>query len=266
VALEVDSGTRQDIWNWDSIRENRTLLTFGETSDARPIWTTDGKGIVFSSARDGNFAIYQKAADTTGKIEQLASAQDRLLFPSSLSNDGKTLLTWELGNAGSDIGMMSMEGDRTRKTLLQEKYDELDPQISPDGRWMAYTSNESGKDEVYVRPFPDVDSGGRWHISTNGGNSPLWSPDGSELFYISGYSVMAVSVETEPTFKHETPKTLFVTTTDYFGGYDIHPDGKRFLMMKFAAAPGDESADGSPPKIKVVLNWFEELKEKVPTN
>jgi serine/threonine-protein kinase len=155
-----------------------------------------------------------------------------------------------------------MEGDHARKPLLQEKDWEKDPRISHDGRWMAYASNESGKYEVYVRPFPDVNKG-KWRVSTGGGNTPLWSPDDRELFYRSGDAAMAAPVETEPTFKSGTPTVLFHATfpgvigidmTD-FAYWDIHPDGKRFLMLKNAEAPR---------KINVVVNWTEELKQRVP--
>ena len=122
-------------------------------------------------------------------------------------------------------------------SLLQEKYSEGYPRISPDGRWMAYQSNQSGRNEVYVHTFPDVNQG-RWQISTNGGDSPLWSPDGKELFYRSGDSILAAEVETEPVFKPLNPKILFKGT--YFSfrilmeytSWDIHPDTNRFLMIK----------------------------------
>jgi serine/threonine-protein kinase len=166
----------------------------------------------------------------------------------------------------SGIGMLSMEGNREFKFLLDEKYHESQPRISPDGRWMAYTSNESGKEEIYVRPFPDVNDG-RWQISTSGGNNPLWSRDGREIFYRNGNAVIAVSVKTLPTFIFETPRTLFQGTyvssvnipgsTD-FGTWDISPDGQRFLMLR------GSSAVSSPRKINIVLNWFEELKQRVP--
>jgi serine/threonine-protein kinase len=160
-----------------------------------------------------------------------------------------------------------MEGDRARKPLLQhDKYSELQPQISPDGRWMAYTSDESGQYEVYVRPFPEVNKG-RWQVSTSGGNNPLWSPHGRELFYLSNDSVMAVSVETGPTFSLGTPKTLFRLT--YVAGsasvgtpWDISPDGRRFLMIKQSQSNASENV--GPRKINIVLNWFEELKQRVP--
>jgi serine/threonine-protein kinase len=170
------------------------------------------------------------------------------------------------GTANFDIGVLPMEAGRKYRPLLQEKHTESQPQISPNGRWMAYTSNESGKKEVYVRPFPEVDSGGRWQVSTSGGDSPLWSPDGRELFYRNGEAVVAVSVKTDPTFSLETPTTLFrgayASIPSYFHQWDISPDGKRFLMMKESGSTGEESA--SPRRINIVLNWFEELKQRAP--
>jgi len=138
---------------------------------------------------------------------------------------------------------------------------------------MAYTSDESGQAEVYVRPFPDVDSGRKSQVSIGGGRSPLWSPDGRELFYRNGDAVMAVSVRMEPDFNLETPRTLFrgtylslpsFQTPLLLNSWDIDPDGKRFLMIKDAEATEDASAQEKPPKINIVLNWFEELKKRVP--
>ena len=128
---------------------------------------------VFASNREGDFGIYWKAADGTGKDEKLVSVQDRYLLPYSFTSDGKILVIAIVEGTPTtsskyDIGVLSMEGDRKWKPLLQEKYTELQPQISPDGRWMAYISNESGRDEVYVRPFPEVDKG-QWQVSTSGG-------------------------------------------------------------------------------------------------
>ena len=158
-----------------------------------------------------------------------------------------------------------MEGDRARTPLLQEEYTEIQPQISSDGKWMAYMSNESGQGEIYVRPFPEVDKG-RWQVSTSGGESPLWSPDGRELFYLVGDSFMAVAVETEPTFSAGKPRILF--RGPYITGYgenfpwDISPDGKRFLLMKQSTV--DASTEVTPrPTINIVQNWFEELKQRV---
>jgi Tol biopolymer transport system component len=132
---------------------------------------------------------------------------------------------------------------------------------------MAYESNESGNFEVYVCAFPDVNKG-KWQISTDGGDGPLWSPDGRELFYHNGDSFMAVGVETEPTFKPGNPKILFKGKYLFSGNeyvfWDISPDGKRFLMLKQVASTEEAPVAVSPREINIVLNWFEELKQRVP--
>jgi len=163
-----------------------------------------------------------------------------------------------------------MEGDHAQKALLQQASVERSPKISPDGRWMAYTSNESGREEIYVRPFPEVNKG-RWQISTSGGGGPLWSPDGRELFYLNGDAVMSVSVKTEPSFDIVgTPQQVLFRGT--FVGPDLgegtpwalSPDGKRFLMMKTVPQTDKAPAAEAPRRINIVLNWFEELKQRVP--
>jgi len=266
VALTIDSGG-DDIWIWGLGRKKMTRLTF-DKNNAHSLLTSDGKRIIYSERESAWGGVYWKAADGAGEDVKLGLAPGRALIPWSLSRDGKTLVMEETPDGAKyDIGMLSMEGDRTRKPLLQdEKYSELRPQISPDGRWLAYMSNESGQNEIYVRPFPDVNKG-RWQVSIGGGSSPLWSPNGRELFYLSNDSVMAVEVQTEPTFSLGTPKALF---RSWYGGvftsageqWDISPDGKRFLMMKETGPAA--SAGGGPLKINIVLNWFEELKRRVP--
>jgi hypothetical protein len=178
---------------------------------------------------------------------------------------------------GQNIAALSMEGERQRKGLLEEKHTETDPQISPDGRWMAYTSDESGQLEIFVRPFPDVDKG-MWQVSTNGGHSPLWSPDGKELFYRNDDATIVVPVETDPTFTPGNPEILYqgmyhvlkLANLLSITPWDIHPDGNRFLMIKPAVVTGEETSEtstaGEPRKIIVVTNWFEELKERVPVD
>jgi eukaryotic-like serine/threonine-protein kinase len=271
VALNFPTDTNMDIWILDLVHKTMPRLTFDPTSDMHPLWTRDGKRIAFLSNRDGAYKVYLKAADGTGKDEVLDSAAHT---PASWSSDGKTLIlaTGGQGPSGADILALSMEGDRKVKSLLKEKYNETQPQISPDGRWIAYTSDESGQPEIYVRPFPDAD-GGRWQVSTSGGDSVLWSKNGRELFYHSGDAVMSVSVKTEPTFSYETPKRLFRGTYIFPIGndiarsvclypWDIHPDGNRFLMIK---PPADTtSPEAVPRKINLVLNWFEELKQRAP--
>jgi WD40 repeat protein len=269
VALSFPTGGNQNIWVWDLVRKTMTRLTFDEAGDFLPLWSPDGKRIAFMSSRGGKPSIYWKAADGTGADELLASASGRYIGPRSWSGDGKTLVFMEVGaGTGADIGVVSVEGDRTKKLLLHEKYAEMDPQISPDGRWMAYASDESGRFEIYVRPYPEV-KGGKWQVSTSGGIWPLWSRDGRELFYRSGNAFMAVWVKTGPTFSLETPRMMFRGTYAFFptipnvSNWEISPDGKRFLMIKSSASSGSASEAPEPRKITIVLNWFEELKQRV---
>jgi Tol biopolymer transport system component len=195
------------------------------------------------------------------------------LLPFSLSGDGNTLVVQQvLGLTQIDVGMLSMDDDHTHKPLLQEDYIESHPQVSPDGKWIAYCSTETDQAEIFVRPFPDINKG-KWQISTGGGNSPLWSPDGRELFYLIGdtttEAVMRVAVQTEPTFKKGTPEELFHGKyVGYYPGdfpWAIHPDGNRFLMMKTIGTTPPVTVV-QQPKINIVLNWFEELKQRVPVD
>ncbi len=164
--------------------------------------------------------------------------------------------------------MLALEGERIPTVLMETEFMERSAALSPDGRWMAYQSNESGQFEVYVRPFPDV-NGGRWQVSSGGGGWPLWSPAGRELFYAGSEGMMAVPVETEPTFTQGTVDLLFD-----LGPYskpselpnrriDISPEKERFLMLKTSGGL-DETAETR--SIIIVQNWFEELKRLVPTN
>jgi WD40 repeat protein len=263
VALTIITDGNYDIWIWDIFRKTMTRLTSDLGSDIGPVWTPDGKRIIYMSSNEGRGCIFCIAADGSGKVEKLASMPDREIWAESVSNDGKIVF---LGTSDTvtegDIGILSMGKGQTPKLLLHEKYYESGPQISSDGKWLAYESNESGRYEIYLRPFPDVESGGRWQVSTSGGDFPLWSPNGKELFYRGPEAIMAVSVETRPAFKLGTPKSLF--PNKYVGQFDISPDGKRFLMLKPSAAADEKSTAKTPRKIVVVLNWLEELKRRVP--
>ena len=163
-----------------------------------------------------------------------------------------------------DLGALSLDGERASDPLVATEFDELNPELSRDGRWLAYQSNASGQDEIYVRPFPNVDEG-RWQISTGGGTQPLWAPDGGELLYRApGGAMMAVPVQTDPTFTAGNGEVVFEGS--YLGTagggssgrtYDVALDG-RFLMIK----PGDETSTSD--QIIVVQNWLDELAQRVP--
>ena len=161
--------------------------------------------------------------------------------------------------------MLSLAGDGSAEALLATEFSEPNAEISPDGRWIAYQSNASGRDEIYVRPFPNVDEG-RWQVSRDGGTRPLWAPDGGELFYqSSNWQLMAVRVETEPGFTPGNAAVLsdgryFTEAAGVVGRtYDISPDGERFLMI-------EENAGGDSTEFILVLNWFQELERLVPTD
>jgi serine/threonine-protein kinase len=274
IALTINKRNSTNVWIKDLDRKGPiTPLTDVENENSWPVWTRDSKQIIYRSSRDGDiYDIKRKAADGSGEVEILGSPPVKP-GPFSLSKDGRTLLSWDITYSPHQtvISMLSLEGGLVRKPLLQSKYYEQHPVISPNGQWLAYASDETGRNEVYVRPFPDVNKGGGGVVSTNGGYGPLWSPTGRELFYRDGDSVMAVEVETEPAFRTvRDAKEIFRGT--YFsietmgsaksGMWDISPDGKRFLMIK--ETESSASTAGSPRKINIVVNWIEELKKKVP--
>jgi len=257
VVISVSEQGGGDVWIYDLEREALTRLTFDPALDHMPMWTPDGQRVVFDSLRDGaNHNLFWKAADGTGQVERLTTSPNAQ-GAYSFSPDGKSLVHTEIGTS-RDLYVLSMEDERLSQPLLEGQFAENRPMLSPDGRWLAYQSNESGRDEIYVRPFPNVEKG-KWPISTDGGQEPVWAPKGQELFYRKGNTMMVVSIKTEPNFAAGTPAVLF--TGSYFSdivgrNYDVAPDGQRFLMV----------AAENTNRINVVLNWFEELKRLVPTN
>jgi Tol biopolymer transport system component len=262
----VRNPENSDITIYDLERDTPTRLTFDPGADRHPIWTPDGERVVFSSDRDGVLNIYERAADGTGQAQRLTTS-DTEQWPQSWSADGQSLVVMDFGAGGAaSLQIVSLGAESRTDGLIQTEFDEYYAEVSPDGRWIAYVSNESGQVEVYVRPFPNVDDG-RWQISRDGGFSPVWAPTGQELFFRRlNLEMMVVAVETEPTFSHSNPEVMFAAP--YRAGlpgrarpFDLSPDGERFLMIKEDAA-GDEPA--VEPHIVFVENWFEELKARVP--
>ena len=249
------------IWLYDLSRETMSRFTFEGNTNGNPTWTPDGKRIAFESNRKGAVNLFWQLADGSGGLERLTTSEN-FHAPSSWSADAQLLAFIEANpTTGYDIWVLRMS-DRKALPFLQTPFLESAPRFSPDGRWLAYISDESGHREIYVQPYPGP--GGKWQISTEGGTEPVWNPNGRELFYRSGDKMMAVEITEQPSFSVGKPKALFEgpyqPTPATFPNYDVSPDGLRFLMLKPV-----EQAQAAPTQINVVLNWFEELKQKVPT-
>jgi eukaryotic-like serine/threonine-protein kinase len=267
LALDIRD-QENDIWIWDLKRQTMSRLTFDPGFDRAPVWTPDGRRVVFSSQRGGltnGGNIFWQAADGTGTVERLTTS-DHAQFTTSVSPDGTRLVFRDDDpKTRRDVWMATLDGNRATESLLRTPFDEDNGDVSPDGRWLAYQSNESGQIQVYVRPFPKVDAG-RWQISTIGGSRPAWARNGRELFYLDATNqMMAVPVQTSPAFSAGNPARVFETrylTPNNGRTYDVSADGQRFLMIK---GIDNDRASGTPPvNIVVVLNWFEELKQRVP--
>ncbi len=258
VALDIRDED-QDIHIWDLARETLTRLTFEPGADIGPQWTPDGRRIAFHSMQQG---LVWRLADGTGSTERLTGENTNLQTPSSFTPDGMRLILNEQ-STGQDyaVTMLSLDDKREAQPLLQTRFNEMNATVSPDGRWLAYQSNESGPPEIYVRPFPDVQTG-RWQLSTSGGTRPLWARTGRELFYVAlGGAVMSAAVDTAGGFRPANPTKLFSGL--YYMGligrtYDVSADGQKFLMIKNVGHTAAEA-----PRILIVENWFEELKRRV---
>jgi Tol biopolymer transport system component len=250
VAIE------DQVWLIDLSRETLTRLTF-EGENSNPSWTPDGKRITFQSD-DTN--LFWQLADGSGGRERLTTSE-YIKRADSWSPDGQLLAFTQIDpSTGRDIWVLRLS-DRKSQPFLRTPSNESAPRFSADGRWLVYISDESGRYEVYVQPYPGP--GGKWQISTEGGTEPLWNRNGRELFYRSGNKMMVVEITTQPSFAFGSPRMLFereqympaVGPYSYpFPNYDVSPDGQRFLMI----------TKESKPQINVVLNWFEELKRRVP--
>jgi len=261
VAASQLSSQRGDsnIWILDVMRGTSSRLTFNAGRDVNPQWSPDGKSIVFASNRAGHLDVYQKSADGSGD-ERLLLKSEQDKRPTSWSRDGRYLL-YESSDprTQSDIWVLPLEGDRRPIPLLRTEFNETGGRISPDGRWFAYQSTESGGPEIYVRPFSPEASrenggGAKWLVSRNGGAFPLWRGDGKELFYVSlNAQLMAMDVSANPAFQAGLPHALFPLPLLY--APEVTADG-RFLVLA-----ADDPDARTPTPIIVVSNWQAALKK-----
>jgi serine/threonine-protein kinase len=265
VAIDVRD-QENDIWIWNLEHKTLTRFTFDPALDRSPVWTPDGRRLVFSSDRAGPANIYWQLSDGTGTPERLTKSPVSY-FANSISPDGAQLVIRMNAPGSTDLMAVSLGPNHEVRPLIQSPFNEDDGEISPDGRWLAYQSNESGRSEVYVRPFPNIEAG-RWLVSTNGGMQALWARSSQELFYLDlTGALMSVRVTPGETWRTDSPIKLF-GARQYFGTaiisgrtYDVSADGQRFLMIK----PVESDATTAPSQIVVVQHFDEELKRLVPT-
>jgi serine/threonine-protein kinase len=264
-GLRLALATQDDVWIYDFTRTTRDRLTTDPAQDVSPLWTPDGQRIVFTSRRAGYPELFWQATDGTSREERLLMRTKDLLDlrGNGWSADRKQLLFTEV-SVGMAIGQMPIDRPSDVKMLLQSAFRNDFAAVSPDGHWIAYSSNVSGRSEVYVERYPEL--GNRQLISNDGGRMPLWSHDGRELFFSTPDSqqILAVGMQTGTTLVAGRPRVLFSFPTVAFPGsrpFDLGPDG-RFLIVR----SGQAEAAGRASNLVLVQHWFEELKRLVPTN
>ena len=243
-----------DLWLHDLERDTRTRFTFDSANDLDPVWSPDDRLVAFGTSRERMGELYQRASSGVGE-EELLYRTGTSMSVSDWSADGRHILFSSLNlETGWDLWAYAVD-DAEARPILDGDFDEFDGMLSPDGRWLAFTSNESDRTDVYVQAFPE--SSGRWMISTGGGNQPRWRRDGREIFYtgLNG-KFMAVPVQADSSFTFGTPQELFHTRTKptVGGTYDVSADGQRFLVNTL---PIDLQ---SHLEVVLVLNWTEALK------
>jgi serine/threonine-protein kinase len=257
VAVMI-AGDERDIWILDLERTALTRLTFEGDSD-RSVWAADGARIFYRARREGKSGIWWRPVDSGGAAELLLEA-DRELIPESASPDGRFLAFNQEGpDTGTDLWILPLTGERKPFPFVSTSYAEELASFSPDGRWIAYTSDESGRQEIYVQPFPGP--GAKVQVSTDGGLFPAWTSGGREIVYRQGIKMMAASVTGSLPLGVSKPRSLFEYGYMFVGGsnfaYDVTSDGRRFVMLK-------SDIESPPTRIDVILNWTEVLKRRVP--
>ena len=260
AVLAIDEGNKEDVWTYELRRGILSKLTH-EGVSGLPFWSSDGKKVTFRSTKAGPPHLFWKSADGLGADEERLTAGENAQHPGAWSQGGQILAFTDVDpSTGLDIWTLSLNNGRKAEPFLRTSFNEADPAFSPDGRWIAYESNDSGRDEVYVTDFPGRSQ--KVPVSTEGGAEAVWSRDGHELFYRSGDKMMAVAIVLQPTFRASKTEVLFEKYHVPYvplRNYDVSSDGHHFLMLK------DNEQFAAATHIDVVLNWQEELKQRVPT-
>ena len=250
-----EPGKSSDIWTYDVKRETLTRITLGDESELNPLWTDYGQRLIYQSEQP-QFDLYRKSSDGSGSEELLrTSPRDKVL--GTISSDGKIMVYSENDpQMGNDLWRLPLEEEGKPEVWLQTRANENFPSLSPDGHWLAYVSDESRRREIYILPFPE--KGERIQVTKEGGDMPLWSSD-EELFFLLGTKVMFVPIIQGKRPEIGKPSLLFDldVRNDLLRNYDVSPNSAWFVGLQ-------RDPTASPDEIEVKLNWFEELKEKVP--
>jgi eukaryotic-like serine/threonine-protein kinase len=257
LAFDRNLPTGWDVWILDLQRRITSRFTFKPTINNVPLWSSDGRMVAFATTQNGGLDIYQRPSNFSGPDEPLLKLNATpIVYPSDWSSDGRFFAYYRTNDkTGIDVWVLPLSGDHKPMLFLGGEFNESQAQFSPDGRWMAYVSDESGGPQIYVQSFPMLT--GKFQISTDGGTQPRWRRDGNELFYLAlDRKLMAVGVKSGATFEAETPRTLFQTTlnvADQRQTYAVAADGQRFLLN----AP----VESASPPMTIVLNWPALLKK-----
>jgi eukaryotic-like serine/threonine-protein kinase len=256
-----DNTPNWDVWLLDLGRNTSTRLTYDQVRATFPVWSADGSSVIFDSAHEGESNLYLKSANGAGDERLLQKSTDEYQYATSWSRDGRFLLyTAENPQTKSDLWVLPLQGDHNPIPFLRTKFNESSGRFSPDGRWIAYTSDESGSDEIYIREFSSGSAQGsgdvedKWLISKRGGTEPRWRGDGKQLFYVaSDGKLMLVDISAKPIFKAGAPRPLFQLPPGVLG-FEVTADGERFLIDTPVAL-------SAPAPFTVVLNWQTILKK-----
>jgi eukaryotic-like serine/threonine-protein kinase len=260
LAFDRAQSGSNDVWITEFRRQITSRFTFQPPNNNVPIWSPDGRTIVFASSRNGQLDLFQRPSNASGPDTLLLKLSALpIVFPSDWSSDGRYIAYYRTDpKTQLDVWILPMFGDRKPYPFLNGDFNESEAQFSQDGKWVAYMSDESSSPQIYVQSFPTLT--GKWQVSTAGGTQPRWRRDGKELFYVSSEGkLMAVAVNTGPTFQLDSPKPLFeinVQNSTQRQEYAVSPDGQSFLVNAVSIGP---STPPSPP-LNLILNWPALLK------
>jgi serine/threonine-protein kinase len=257
-----DNQSSSDIWIYDLVRGVLSRLTTAN-NNTNPVWSPDGKRLIYASVNSLENVLVSAPAVGSSAPAAYSLSKSGPRAPDSVSPDGKLVIGRAIAKPGSgnSFDVISLAVGPSNGSdiahFLDSKFPKANAQFSPDGRWIAYDSTETGTREVYVAPYPGP--GERWLVSTGGGIAPRWARSGREVFYRNGSKFMAVDIQTSPEFHAGTPKLLFETSSHDLVAYDVSPDGNRFLVLK-----PESTEAGRSDQVNIVVNWFRELRRRAP--